>query len=176
MTEIKDVAVAATKLICHWRGERSSWRTWSRDHNFRGRNAAQSAPDPGKGRGLIAIEQICRGKFIEAAPVVILSSDGVRLIDQTPLLDYYFRWKGNIKAGGSGAIALGLVSLCNHVFELNAIIRPNYDCNTLDLYAATDIAVSNELQFATAHSGLNWSCRKNIIRSLFAPLLSRHRR
>jgi len=41
-------------------------------------------------------EQICHGELIEAAPVVVISSDHARLIDQTPLFDYYFRWRGEI--------------------------------------------------------------------------------
>lgn len=106
---------------------------------------ARPAFDPGKGRCLIAIERICRGELIEAAPVVVFSSDDARMIDQTPLFDYYFQWEGDIKAGGTGAIAFGLVSLCNHAFEPNAIIRPNYDRNTLDLHAAANIAAGDEV-------------------------------
>jgi hypothetical protein len=73
--------------------------------------------DARRGRCLIAAGPILQGELIEAAPVVAFSSEDARLIDQTPLFDYYFRWQGDIKAGGSGAIAFGLVSLCNHASQ-----------------------------------------------------------
>ncbi len=101
--------------------------------------------DHRKGRRLVAARPIQQGELIEAAPVVVFSSGDARLIDRTPLFDYYFRWQGDIKAGGTGAIAFGLVSLCNHASEPNAIVRPNHDQNCLDLYAATDIATGEEI-------------------------------
>jgi uncharacterized protein len=101
--------------------------------------------DPRKGRCLVAAQPIRRGELIEAAPVAVFSSDDARLIDQTRLFDYYFRWQEDIKKGGSGAIAFGLVSLCNHATQPNATVHPNYGENTLDLYAATDIAAGEEI-------------------------------
>lgn len=100
---------------------------------------------PGKGRCLLAAQPIGRGQLIDAAPVVVFSSKDACQIDQTPLFDYYFRWLGNIKDGGSGAIAFGLVSLCNHSPEPNATVRANYSDKTLELYAAADIAAGEEI-------------------------------
>jgi SET domain-containing protein len=85
------------------------------------------------------------GERIEAAPVVVFSCEDARLIDRTPLFDYYFRWQGDIKQGGSGAIAFGLVSLCNHSANPNANVRPNYEDRTLELYALADIAAGEEI-------------------------------
>lgn len=101
--------------------------------------------DHRKGRSLVAARPIQHGELIEAAPVVVFSSGDAGLIDRTPLFDYYFRWQGDVKAGGTGAIAFGLVSLCNHASEPNAIVRPNHDRNCLDLYAVTDIATGDEI-------------------------------
>jgi len=101
--------------------------------------------DVHKGRCLLAAEKIMRGELIEAAPVVIFSSDDARLIDRTPLFDDYFRWLGDIKAGGSGAIALGLISLCNHASWPNAAVCPNYEDKTLELHAVANIASGEEI-------------------------------
>ena len=101
--------------------------------------------DARKGRCLLAAEPIARGALIEAAPVVVFSAAAASLIDRTPLFDYYFRWQGDIKEGGSGAVAFGLVSLCNHSPEPNAAVRPNDAGATLDLYAAADIAAGEEI-------------------------------
>lgn len=100
---------------------------------------------PLKGRCLFAAEPVRQGELIEAAPVVIFSADEARLIDRTPLFDYYFRWEGDINDGGSGAIAFGLVSLCSHSPRPNAIVRPNYRDNTLELYATVDITTGEEI-------------------------------
>jgi SET domain len=77
--------------------------------------------------------------------VLVFSSDEARLIDRTLLFDYYFRWEGNIKEGGSGVIAFGLISLCSHSPTPNAIVQPNYHDNTLELYATVDIAAGEEI-------------------------------
>jgi hypothetical protein len=77
--------------------------------------------------------------LIEAAPVVIVSAAQCANLDHTILHDYYFAWDGG------GAVALGLVSLCNHSRHPNARVRRNIGQGTLDLLSLTRIASEDEI-------------------------------
>jgi len=101
--------------------------------------------DPQKGRGVFAREPITAGALIEAAPVIILPAAQCGLIDKTILHDYYFHWDGDPDGEGRGAVALGLVSLCNHSRRPRARVRRNYARETLDLVALVPIAVGEEV-------------------------------
>src|SRR5436853_7920953 len=70
--------------------------------------------DPAKGRGIFATRTIAAGTVIESAPVIIVPAAQCPLLDKTILHDYYFDWAGDPDGDGSGAVALGLVALCNH--------------------------------------------------------------
>jgi uncharacterized protein len=114
--------------------------------------------DDRKGRCLLAVAPIGRGEVIETAPVVVFNSHDAHLIDGTPLYPYYLRWRGDIDDGGQGAVAFGLVTMCNHSGAPNAAVRPNYNDDTVDLYALEDIAPGSEITlryhevwFAEAH-------------------------
>jgi uncharacterized protein len=100
--------------------------------------------DPLKGRGVFTHAAIDAGALIEAAPVIIVPAGQRRLLDKTILHDYYFVWDD---AGGEGraAIALGLVSLCNHSRRPSARVRRNRLRETLNLLALTPIAAGGEI-------------------------------
>ena len=97
--------------------------------------------DPQKGRGVFASAPIAAGTLIEAAPVIIVPASQSTLLDQTILHDYYFAWDGE----GSGAVALGLVALCNHSRRPRARVRRNVAQGTLDLVALLPIAAGDEV-------------------------------
>ena len=99
--------------------------------------------DPSKGRGVFAGAPIAAGTLIEAAPVIIVPAGECRLLDRTILHDYYFRWDGG--RDGSGAVALGLVALCNHSRRPRARVRRNVARGTLDLVALLPIAAGDEV-------------------------------
>jgi uncharacterized protein len=97
-----------------------------------------------KGRGVFACAALSAGALIEAAPVVIVPADQRKLLDHTILHDYYFVWDDE---GGESraAVALGLVSLCNHSRRPSARVRRNRTGETLDLLALTPIAAGSEI-------------------------------
>lgn len=101
--------------------------------------------DPGKGRGIYARASIDAGLLIEAAPVIIIPADQRKLIDSTILHDYYFVWDDDKSGEPRIAVALGLVSLCNHSRRPNAHVRPHRACETLDLIAMTPITAGREI-------------------------------
>ncbi|MGE0257144.1 MAG: SET domain-containing protein-lysine N-methyltransferase [Alphaproteobacteria bacterium] len=101
--------------------------------------------DAWKGRGVYARTDIHAGLLIEAAPVVIVSADQRKLLDATILHDYYFVWDDVAAGEARIAVALGLVSLCNHSRRPSARVRRNRTRETLDLLALTPIAAGREI-------------------------------
>ena len=101
--------------------------------------------DPAKGRGIFAREPIVPGTLIEAAPVIIVPAEQCPLLDRTILHDYYFHWDGDPDGEGRGAVALGLVALCNHSRRPSARVRRNFAQDTLDLVALVPIAAGGEV-------------------------------
>jgi SET domain-containing protein len=108
-------------------------------------NRLEIRGDPIKGRGIFACEPIAAGTLIEAAPVIIVPAEQCRLLDRTILHDYYFHWDGDPDGDGRGAMALGLVALCNHSRRPNARVRRNLAQDTLDLVALSPIAAGDEV-------------------------------
>jgi len=108
-------------------------------------NRLEIRSDPIKGRGIFACEPIPAGTLMEAAPVIIVPAEQCPLLDRTILHDYYFHWDGDPDGEGRGAVALGLVALCNHSRRPNARVRRNLAQDTLDLVALSPIAASDEV-------------------------------
>jgi len=102
--------------------------------------------DPLKGRGIFARVPIAAATLVEAAPVIVVPATQCTLLDRTILHDYYFRWDDDAGVGGGrGAVALGLVSLCNHSKRPRARVRRNEVQQTLDLIALATIAAGEEV-------------------------------
>jgi uncharacterized protein len=101
--------------------------------------------DPVKGRGIFTRQAIAPGALIDAAPVIIVPAAQCPLLDRTILHDYYFHWDGDPDGEGRGAVALGLVALCNHSRRPNARVRRNFAQDTLDLVALQPIAAGDEV-------------------------------
>jgi SET domain-containing protein len=77
-----------------------------------------------KGLGIFATETIKEGTLIETSPVILLSPEDTKKIDDTHLYNYYFSWEDDQK---SSAIALGYVSLYNHQVNSNCIYETNFE-------------------------------------------------
>lgn len=99
----------------------------------------------GRGRGVFAREPIAPGTVIEAAPIIVLPATDCPVLDQTIIHDYYFHWDGDPDGDGRGALALGLVTLCNHSSRPRARVERNYAKSTLDLLATTEIEPGEEV-------------------------------
>src|SRR5437588_2428151 len=108
-------------------------------------NCLEIRSDATKGRGIFAREPIAAGTLIEAAPVIIVPAEQCPLLDRTILHNYYFHWDGDPDGDGRGAVALGLVALCNHSRRPNARARRNLAQGTLDLVALVAIAAGDEV-------------------------------
>lgn len=114
---------------------------------------------PGRGRGLVASEQIPRGHVIEIAPVVVLPKVDAELACKTVLNDYVFTWRD---PPGSMAVSLGVGkllfdcsqaqltlnrpgSLFNHARQPNVSYTLDQERYVIIYAAARDIEPGEEL-------------------------------
>jgi len=82
---------------------------------------------------------------IETAPVIVIPATDCPKLDRTVIHDYYFHWDGDPDREGRGALALGLLTLCNHSACPNARADRNFTRQTLDLIAVAPIAAGEEV-------------------------------
>ena len=70
-----------------------------------------------KGRAVFTNEALEAGALLETAPVIVMTGEERKLIDQTRLHDYIFVWGD---ANDQCAMALGWISMYNHSYNSNA--------------------------------------------------------
>lgn len=91
-------------------------------------------------RGVFATQDIEKGTLIHVAPVIsYLNEDHVH-IEKTILADYAYSYGAN-----HSAILLGYGSLFNHSYTPNASFELNFDNQTVEFYAHTDIKAGEEV-------------------------------
>jgi SET domain-containing protein len=100
-----------------------------------------------KGRAVFARRPFAPGDLIDAAPVIVVSAADSALLDRTVVGHYYFHWAGE-EPDGTGALALGLLSLCNHSARPRARVHRNFADETLELVAVAPIASGEEITIA----------------------------
>lgn len=96
-----------------------------------------------KGRGVYAAEPIPADTLVETAPVIVMSADDRKLLDQTLLHDYIFEWT----PGGDSmcCMALGYIPVYNHAYGSNCEYFMNYEEQTMIIKTVRDIAADEEL-------------------------------
>jgi SET domain-containing protein len=105
----------------------------------------------GKGRGVVAERDIRAGELVERAPVLILTEEHRRAVDQTSVADYIFMWEHRTTAEdlytgkGRTALVLGFTSLLNHSSSPNCDFVRYIEAQALDLVATRNISRDEEL-------------------------------
>ncbi len=97
---------------------------------------------PGKGRGVFALTAIEKDTIIEIAPVVVMSGEDRRHIDQTLLHDYIFEWG---EKGIQCCMAMGYVPLYNHSYESNCEYEMNFRKELITVRTVRRIKKGEEL-------------------------------
>jgi SET domain-containing protein len=97
---------------------------------------------PGKGRGVVATQNVPAGTEIVTCPVVVYDSTDAGRIDKTRLGDYNFRFG---RRAQQSCIILGVISLCNHDDSPNAEIVCREREQTMTLVALRAIAAGEEI-------------------------------
>lgn len=100
------------------------------------------AESAGRGRGVFAAKAFRKGEIIETAPVIVLSTDSMSMLDHTELYNYYFLW-GNQHL--QCAIALGFGSIYNHSYQPNARYNTYYSDQIIEFVCLENIAPHTEI-------------------------------
>lgn len=94
------------------------------------------------GRGVFTSENIDEGTIVEESPVIVMSKDERKLLDQTLLHDYIFEW-GQRKE--QCCMALGYVPIYNHSYKSNCEYEMNFDKKVIAIKAVHFIKAGEEL-------------------------------
>ena len=94
------------------------------------------------GRGVFTSENLAKDTIVEIAPVLVMSKDERRLLDQTLLHDYIFEWGHDNK---QCCMALGYVPLYNHSYKSNCEYEMDFDERIIRIKTVRFIKKGEEL-------------------------------
>jgi len=100
------------------------------------------APTTDMGRGVFTSENIAKGTVVEVSPVIVLSGEERKLLDQTLLHDYIFEWGDDSK---SCCMALGYVPLYNHSYRSNCEYEMDFEEKVITVKAVRFIKAGEEI-------------------------------
>jgi SET domain-containing protein len=96
-----------------------------------------------KGRGVFCQVALQGDEVIEVAPVIVMSDDDRKVLDQTLLHDYIFEWTPEGK--NMCCMALGYVPVYNHSYQSNCEYFMNYEEQTIFIKTMRAIPAGEEL-------------------------------
>ena len=94
------------------------------------------------GRGVFTSEDIAKDTVIEISPVIVMSGDERKLLDQTLLHDYIFEW-GHHREGC--CMALGYVPIYNHSYKSNCEYEMDFDQQLITIRSVRFIKAGEEI-------------------------------
>jgi len=100
------------------------------------------APASNMGRGVFTGEPIEKDTIIEISPVIVMTKDERKLLDQTLLHDYIFEWG---EKSQQCCMALGYVAVYNHSYKSNCEYEMNFDEQVITIKAMRYIKAGEEL-------------------------------
>ena len=96
----------------------------------------------GKGRGVFTKDSIPANTVIETSPVIVMSADERKLLDQTKLHDYIFEWGPDSK---QCCMALGYVPIYNHAYQSNCEYEMDFENASIRIKTVRLIEAGEEL-------------------------------
>ena len=94
------------------------------------------------GRGVFTKEALKVGTVLEISPVIVMSGKDWKLLDQTLLHDYIFKWG---KAEKQCCMALGYIPMYNHSYSSNCDYQMNFRQHLIAILTVKPIAAGKEL-------------------------------
>jgi uncharacterized protein len=95
-----------------------------------------------KGRGVFTKTLIPANTIIETSPVIIMTGDERKLLDQTLLHDYIFEWGPDSK---QCCMALGYIAVYNHSYRSNCEYEMDFKNEVIKIKTIRDIEAGEEL-------------------------------
>ncbi|HXB07860.1 MAG TPA: SET domain-containing protein [Puia sp.] len=100
------------------------------------------APTEDRGRGVFTSEDIAKDTIIEVSPVIVMSGEDRKLLDQTLLHDYIFEW-GDRREGC--CMALGYIPLYNHSYKSNCEYEMDFPEQMITIKSVRFIKAGEEI-------------------------------
>ena len=100
------------------------------------------APTSNMGRGVFTREPLEKDTIIEISPVIVMSKDERKLLDQTLLHDYIFEWG---EKSQQCCMALGYLAVYNHSYKSNCEYEMNFDEQMITIKTMRFIKAGEEL-------------------------------
>lgn len=94
------------------------------------------------GRGVFTSEDIEPNLTVEISPVIVMSGEERKLLDQTLLHDYIFEWGADKKQCG---MALGYVAVYNHSYKSNCEYEMDFKARQITITTVRFIKAGEEL-------------------------------
>lgn len=95
-----------------------------------------------RGRGVFTKHSIPPNTIIEISPVIVMSSEERKLLDQTLLHDYIFEWGAD---GKQCCMALGYVPVYNHSYKSNCEYEMDFGDQVIKIKTIRNIEAGEEL-------------------------------
>lgn len=99
-------------------------------------------PTSGMGRGVFTTADLEADTIVEVSPVIVMTAEERKLLDQTLLHDYIFEWGGHKK---QCCMALGYVSIYNHSYRSNCEYEMDYEAEMISIRTVRFIRKGEEL-------------------------------
>ena len=95
-----------------------------------------------KGRAVFTAEALEKDTLLETAPVIVMTGEERKLIDQTRLHDYIFVWGD---ANNQCAMALGWIAMYNHSYQSNAEYYMDFETEQMFIKTVRPVAAGEEV-------------------------------
>jgi SET domain-containing protein len=100
------------------------------------------SPTKEMGRGVFTTQTIEKDTIIEISPVIVMSREERKLLDQTILHDYIFEWG---EKNDQCCMALGYIAAYNHSYKSNCEYEMNFKEQVISVKTVRYIKAGEEL-------------------------------
>jgi SET domain-containing protein len=94
------------------------------------------------GRGVFTSMSIEKKTVVEVSPVIVMTNDERKLLDQTLLHDYIFEWGDKRK---QCCMALGYIAVYNHAYKSNCEYEMDFEKEVMSIITMRHVRAGEEL-------------------------------